>query len=383
MSAPLAMRRPLEWLVEARLARAWRQGRARPVPVETADPAVLRLAHRLRTATASAARGRHRRSNHRVLLCTPPSWAARVWFGDLAAGLRHMGVPCLRLEPGAALNEVSIAAFQPTAVVALDHPAALAAIDLPALRRHHQQTGCVRLMVPTRTNLFTAGRLDRGEARRLQAALRGDTADAYVSLYEPDLWAQRWGPWAAAGLRYLSLPQACNPLEDVAIDAPRTHAWGFCSANNPARLRSVRPLRPLLARHAGEWAGQGWSFGGPPIAPTQMPAHYARARVVLAPLVPFLREHPAELSHRVFEAAACGAFQVTHRTPVTHRFFGPDALVTAAPGGLVEAVERWLARPDDRHAVAERALHQVYAHHTVFHRVDRLLDWLDRWHGGG
>ena len=382
MSARTVMRRPLDRLVEARLARAWRAGQRHPPPPEPADPALVRLAHRLRARSIDQAADRHARSPHRVLLCTPPSWAARVWFEDLAAGLNHMGVACLRKSPEDGLNEADIAGFRPTVVVALDQPEVLARIDLPALRRHHDQTGCVRLLVPTRTDLFRAGRLDRGEARRLHQARQGATADAYVSLYVPELWAQRWTPWAEAGFGYLSLPQACNPLEDGAIDAPRTQAWGFCSARNPARLRSVRPLRPLLARHAGEWAGQGWSFGGPPVAPAEMPAHYARARVVLAPLVRFLRDHPAEITHRVFEAAACGAFQVTHPTPITRRFFSPDALVTAHPGALAATVERWLPRVCDRQAVAERALLHVYAEHTVFHRVDHLLGWLERWHGG-
>ena len=121
----------------------------------------------------------------------------------------------------------------------------------------------------------------------------------------------------------------------------------FCAANNPARLRSVSVLRPVLRRHRGEWAGVGWWFGGAAIPFAEMPLHYARARVALAPLVGFLCKHPAEITHRIFEAVAVNG---------SERF--------------ADVVTSFLDRP------AERALEHVYAHHTVFHRAARLLRWL-------
>jgi spore maturation protein CgeB len=109
-----------------------------------------------------------------------------------------------------------------------------------------------------------------------------------------------------------------------------------------------------------------------------MPARYAGARVALAPLVRFLREHPAEITHRVFEAAACGAFQITHRTPVTDAFFPEGTLVAAdSDAAFVARVEEYLPDAGARNQIALRALEHVHAHHTVFSRVEQLLDWLD------
>jgi hypothetical protein len=269
--------------------------------------------------------------------------------------------------------------FQPTVLIALDHRTTLATLDLPALERFKAHRGLVRLFVPTRTDLFALDEsLDADEAHRLEQAQTGRTADAFVSLYVPALYPRAWAPWAQAGLGYLSLPQACNPLQDLAVARDRVHAWFFCSANNPARLRSIAGLFPLLRRHPGDWAGEGWPLGGPPVPFEDMPARYAGARVALAPLVRFLREHPAEITHRVFEAAACGAFQITHRTPVTEQFFPEGSLVAVdSDEEFVATVEAYLPDPDARNRAALRTLEHVYAHHTVFARAERLLRWLD------
>ena len=362
------------------LVAAHQQGqRQPPPPAEAPSPALLARAASLREASLAASAGRHADSRHRVLLCTPPSLAAAVWFADLEHGLVHQGVSCTRLPPGAPVGADLLDELRPTVLVALDHNKTLAALDLPALKRFKTTHGLLRLFVPTRTDLFALeGSLDADERLRLEQARTGHGADAFVSLYVPELYPRAWASWAQAGLQYLSLPQACNPLQDVAVARDRVHAWFFCSANNPARLRSVAGLLPLIRRYPGDWAGEGWRLGGPAVPPADMPARYAGARVALAPLVRFLRDHPAEITHRVFEAAACGAFQVTHRTPVTEAFFPEGTLVaTDTDEAFVAAVEAFLPDPDARERVALRALEHVYAHHTVFARAERLLRWLD------
>jgi spore maturation protein CgeB len=110
----------------------------------------------------------------------------------------------------------------------------------------------------------------------------------------------------------------------------------------------------------------------------EMPARYGRSRVALAPLLPALRREPFELTHRVFEAAACGAFQITSLSPVSRRYFSERALICARDGGdFVRLFEAYAGRPDERNRVAEEALVELYAGHTTFHRVEALLAGLE------
>ena len=355
------------------------RGRRRPSAVEAAEPSIVRLGERLRAAALHENRGRFAATRWRLLLCTPPSIAAEVWFTDLETGMRHAGVPVTRLPALVTVDAALLDQFRPNVVVALDHESALRGIDLAALREHKRRHGCLRLFVAMRDDIFAPGALSEGEARRLQRAIDGDGADAFLSLYEPELFPRAYRPWADAGFRCVSVPQSGNPIEDQPRDVPRVHDYFYASMATAARVRATwSELRSIVRRHRGDWAGDGWGFGGGPVSFADMPVRYGASRIALAPLLPALRRDAFELTHRVFEAAACGAFQITSLSPITRRYFSERALVGASDGReLVRHFEHFVHRPDERHRIAEQALEELYAGHTVFHRVEALLASLD------
>jgi hypothetical protein len=351
------------------------RGQRRESIVEPADPSILQLGERLRGAALAENEGRFGGTPWRFLLCTPPSLAADVWFTDLASGMRHAGVP-VRLLPALSRVDASLLdEFRPNVVVALDREPALACIDLAALREYKRAHGCLRLFVPTRDDIFAPGDLSVGESRRLQRAIDGDGADAFMSLYEPEFFARVFRAWLDAGFGYLPVPQSGNPLEDYPRDVARVYDYVYVSACTPERLRSTwSELRPIVRQHRGDWAGEGWGFGGSAVSFAEMPVRYAAARIALAPLLPSLRDDAFELTHRVFEAAACGSFQISSLSPITRRFFSERALVCARDADeFVQLFERFVHRPDERNRIAEQALMELYAGHTVFHRIESLL----------
>ena len=351
------------------------RGRRRTVAIEAPEPSILRLAERLRTAALDESRGRFSDTPWRFLLCTPPSIAAEVWFADLESGMRHAGVAVRRLPALAKVDAGLLHEAQPNVVVALDREEALARIDLPALRDYKRTHGCLRLFVSTRDDIFAAGALSEAESRRLQRAVDGDGADAFMSLYEPECFSRLFRAWSDAGFQSVSVPQSGNPLEDHPRDVPRVHDYFYASVCTPERLRATWAELPgILWRYRGDWAGEGWGFGGRAVSFADMPARYGASRISLAPLLPSLRRHPFELTHRVFEAAACGAFQISSLSPITRRFFSERALVCARDHGDFGLLfEHFIHRADERNRHAEQALLELYAGHTVFHRIEALL----------
>ena len=356
------------------------RGRRRESAPEAAEPSVLRLAERLRGAALAENRGRFAGGPWRFLLCTPPSVAAEVWFADLEAGMRHAGVEVTRLAAFASVGAELLDALRPNVVVALDLEPVLARVDLAALRAHKRSHGCLRLFIPTRDDIFAPGALSADEHRRLRRDVAGDGADAFMSLYEPECFARAFRAWREAGFPCVTVPQSGNPIEDHPRDVRRVHDYFYASVCTPERLAATwDELRPIVSRHRGDWAGEGWGFGGRSVSFAEMPERYGASRIALAPLLPALRREPFELTHRVFEAAACGAFQVTSLSPVTRRFFSERALVCARDGReLVELFELFVDRPDERSRVAEQALVELYAGHTVFHRIEALLAELEQ-----
>ena len=98
----------------------------------------------------------------------------------------------------------------------------------------------------------------------------------------------------------------------------------------------------------------------------------------------FVQRYGAEVTHRVFAAAACGAFQITMPTAITHRYFADGELVQAAtPDQYARLFEHYLDRRDERNAIAKAALLCVLGHHTGFHRVEQLVAQWDRWRSRG
>lgn len=365
------------------LGALYARGRRRPSASEASEPSLLRLGERLRTASIDENRDRFIGSPWRFLLCTPPSTAADVWFADLESGMRHAGIAVRRLPPFARVDAALLDDFRPTVVVALDREETVACIDLVALREHKRVHGCLRLFVATRDDLFAAGAMRDAETRRLERAVKGDGADAFMSLYEPECFPRLFRAWSDAGFRSISVPQSGNPLQDRPHDVPRVHDYFYASVCTPERLRATwRELRPILWRHRGDWAGEGWGFGGRTVAFDEIPGRYGAARIALAPLLPSLRRDAFELTHRVYEAAACGAFQISTLSPITRRFFSERALVCARDGGdFVRLFEAFVGRADERSRYAEQALIELYAGHTVFHRIEALLDALGRLSG--
>ena len=350
-------------LLRWRLGRLHARGQRRSAVTEAAEPSLLRLNQRLRQTSVDQNRNRLAHCPRRILLCTPPSLAAGVWFTDLHAGMRHAGVQVRLLAPGETVGAELLGEFRPDVLLSLDSDAQLRRIDLDALLAHKRAHGCLRLLVPT----DNAPRAERH-------------ADAFCSLYEPEYFLAQHRALAEAGFPYISLPQSGNPLDDHMVEADRNQDYFYASVCTPERLAlTSRNLRPILRDTHGDWAGEHWGFGEGPIRFSEMSRHYSSARIVLAPLVPRLTASPMELTHRVFEAAACGAFQLTTLSPITRRYFAENELVCAPTNDEYARVFfEWLPRRDERLRRAERAMVALYAAHTVFHRIEAFLAELQR-----
>ncbi|MDP1569114.1 MAG: glycosyltransferase [Vicinamibacterales bacterium] len=83
---------------------------------------------------------------------------------------------------------------------------------------------------------------------------------------------------------------------------------------------------------------------------------------------------PDFVNPRTFEIAACGAFQlVDRRTPLPDLFAPDEMVVFESVPELRRLIDHYLAHPDERQAIADRARTRVLAEHTYEHRVRRIL----------
>ncbi|HVO41060.1 MAG TPA: glycosyltransferase [Aggregatilineales bacterium] len=79
---------------------------------------------------------------------------------------------------------------------------------------------------------------------------------------------------------------------------------------------------------------------------------------------------------RLFEASACGVFQITDDLPGVSRWFTPGETIAVYRdrGHLRDQVNYYLGHDDERQQIARSARDHVYAYHTYVHRMKTLTE---------
>lgn len=361
---------------------------ARDLPAEDADPVIVETGLALRRQLLAANEGKHAAAGYRVLMLRPGSITAEIWFGGLHSCMQHAGIDCRVVPPrapSAAIN-AALEEFQPSVLIAVESTTALQSLDLAFIREYKRRRGCLRLFVPVWLAHAPGGGSSRRHDEWRRSLRRKELlADVHFSIFEPEFHERFQRDPQGPPTEYVTVAQASNPFVDRPVAEAKRHDYFMAVSLTDERLEvTYHFLRPILARYRGLWAGQHWGFGRPYIPPAEMPVHYAQARIALSPLVGFVSNFGAELTHRVFAAAACGTFQLTVPTAITARYFQPDELIQAdSPAEYLRLFEHYVDRPAERNAVALRALRRAYGEHTCFQRVDQLVRYLDDWRRRG
>src|SRR5690606_30495093 len=102
----------------------------------------------------------------------------------------------------------------------------------------------------------------------------------------------------------------------------------------------------------------------------------ASSRIVLG--VNEVNDDPCYFSNRTFLTLACGAFHLTHYVPRLEDVFhdGEHLVWYRDEDEALAKIEHWLQRDDERARIAAGGHAEVMAHHQYYHRVARILSWL-------
>ncbi|MDY0018601.1 MAG: glycosyltransferase [Anaerolineae bacterium] len=376
--ADYAMIMPKEWALKLAYNRGQRCGKSTR-PDEQTAPDIVETGQILRQAVLTDYKLRHQNSGYRFLFQMPKVGVGVIWFQDLIQCLEYTGIPCATVERDDPQFHEKWEAFQPNVFISMDLPEVLRSLDLDYICRYKKAHGCFRFFTPVVKHWFPKPRLSAEDQWRLDLARSQKSVDAYFSMMVDEFFADHFAEWARAGFKYLALPHGCNPIDHYPLAAQKEFDYFMATSHGIDRVKVTwRYMRPILARYYGLWAGPKWSFGAKPIPSEAMPSFYARTRIAPNPLMRFLIQLPAEITDRTFSVAACGTFQITDWTAVTDRFFAADELVRVkGEKEFFKAFQYYIDRPEERNAIALKALRRVFAEHTYFHRIDRLLSFLE------
>jgi spore maturation protein CgeB len=275
---------------------------------------------------------------------------------------------------------------------------------LPALDRWRQRA-LVRAAEAFQPDfvLVTNGTTDP----RIIRALRGLTS-AKIAAWFPDslanlgrqyLLASDFDAWffkdpytadlfrAKLGLNAHYLPEACNPRwhRKVSLSDADRRKYG-CDLASACSMYYYRAL--MLEGFAGYdlrlW-GTGFPFWLESPLRRRYTNHYVaeleKSKAFNAAKIVINTMHFGEIDGvncRLFEAAGCGAFQIADWKPALPDLFEPEREIVTfrTREELREKVDYYLARPEERQAIADRAYARAHREHTYEMRLQRMFNLL-------
>ena len=91
-----------------------------------------------------------------------------------------------------------------------------------------------------------------------------------------------------------------------------------------------------------------------------------------------VNDDPLYFSNRTFLTLACRAFHLTHYVPRLEEVFrdGEHLAFYRDQDEAIAKIEHWLPRDDEREQIAAVGHTEVVQHHQYYHRVARILSWL-------
>jgi spore maturation protein CgeB len=204
---------------------------------------------------------------------------------------------------------------------------------------------------------------------------------------------------AAGQLNSLYLPLAALPdfhapqQADPVTQRKYGSKLSFLGAGYPNRRAAFRQLRHLDFKIWGsDWEGDDSLAAhvqqqGTRISPEEAVRIYSASQINLnlhssvqaRELVP----QGDFVNPRTFELASCGAFQLVDRRKLMPELFTDDELAGfSTMQELLEKIDSFLARPQERAAFAERGRQRVLRDHTYHKRMETLIAFIkERKHG--
>ena len=251
--------------------------------------------------------------------------------------------------------------------------------------------------------LLTSAEVPLGVVRELRLVCAAKVAvwypDALVNLGRQYLLASdldAWffkDPYMARAFRHKLeinahyLPEACNPLWHHRVELTeadrRKYACELCTVSNMYYYRA-RMLEMFKDYDLKIWGISYPSWLESPLRPCYPNVYVAeleKAKAFAAAKIVLNTMHYAEIEGvncRLFEAAGCGAFQIADWKPALAELFEPEReMVTfRTREELKEKVDYYLAHPEERQEIAERAYVRAQRDHTYEVRLRAMFQIL-------
>lgn len=189
------------------------------------------------------------------------------------------------------------------------------------------------------------------------------------------------------GINAHYLPEACNPLwhhrVDLNQEETRTYGCDLTTVGNMYYYRA-RMLEPFKDYDVKIWGKSYPLWLNSPLRSCYCDVYVGeieKAKAFNGAKIVLNTMHYAEITGvncRLFEAAGCGAFQIADWKPGLPELFEPEHEIVTfhTRKELKEKVNYYLARPEERQEIADRAYARAQREHTYEVRLRQMFEVL-------
>lgn len=336
-------------------------------------------------------------------------YAARFLYEGLKNAFADLGHE-FRLHSADGDFERTLAEFNPDVFIYSLNFYHLKYIDLPLLERFRREHGTVAFCQVRAWNEFTSFMETRSiassslkdnarEVELIRSGLAGDVFWHWFGQHEPLMDGFEEG----TGQRYTTiLLGADKTLYYPDYDERFASDVAFVGSFLPAKRQYLRehlfPLREkyrvrtygndwtLLSQTLGHIQRAGQYFNIKPIARIRKPPLsldderkvYSSAAICMNVHEDQVRRTGSEINERTYKLLACGGFQIADDVAMLRQYFSPEELVIVRDKQeWFDAVDHYLAHPEERRAIAERGMANVLSNHTYHHRAQQIMQLTD------
>ncbi len=182
-----------------------------------------------------------------------------------------------------------------------------------------------------------------------------------------------------------TLPLACDPEihNKRNLSGEESAQYGsdvvFVGTVTPEREKMLEDLADFDLKIWGRWerkSGKLKNFYRREVYADAVAKIYNASRVVIDMHCLFPREKTFyNVTPRVFEAPACGAFLLTNDTPQISDFYrvGSEIVTYKDAGELRSLIRYYLDHPEERKKIADAGFIKAHSEHTYYHRLKKLF----------
>lgn len=318
-------------------------------------------------------------------MISPEGGAQHFYFLDLAQCLQHAGVK-VHLHTASAENlEQVLSDFRPNVFITGDGPSITQTLDTEALARYKERHGLARLFVPYYSSpLPKAGKASpsKESSQRMSLHRNGRLADAFICYFEDVFWDVFCEARNNTGLDYFSVPFAANPLRHYPTRVGRDLDWAIATANTDLGDRAKLTLEymsRIIRKYHGAIVGYRWGKGIGSVPADQIAEFFSRARISPNIAAKSNVRYHLDCGAKVHELSAMGIFQLASEMQVLRKYYSADEIVAVRnPDEFNALFDYFVHKPEVRLMYVKNSLRRTLAENTYFHRIEKLIEVLDR-----